>query len=223
MKTNRVTPLRRPRAILFDWDNTLVDNWTVIHTALNTALTAMGHAPWTFAETKQRVRASARDSFPKLFGDRWEEAQEIFYDAFRKAHLEQLREMPGAGAMLGELADAGVYLGVVSNKQGPFLRKEAEYLGWTRHFGRIVGATDAPRDKPAVEPVDMALEGSGVARGPDVWFVGDTDIDLLCAVNSGCVPILLRKEPPAPDEFPAAPPARHVEECRALAMLVADI
>jgi len=222
--TDRSVPaLRRPRAILFDWDNTLVDNWAVIHTALNAALTAMGHAAWTLAETKQRVRASARDSFPVLFGDRWEKAQAIFYDTFRRAHIEQLREMPGAGAMLAELARAGIYLGVVSNKQGPFLRREAEHLGWTGRFGRIVGATDAPRDKPAVEPVEMALDGSGVGRGPEVWFVGDTDIDLVCAVNAGCVPILLRQEPPAPGEFPDAPPARHLQACQELAELVAEI
>ena len=60
MTAQPASPLRRPRAILFDWDNTLVDNWAVIHTALNAALTAMGHTPWTFADTKRRVRASAR-------------------------------------------------------------------------------------------------------------------------------------------------------------------
>ena len=47
-------------------------------------------------------------------------------------------------------------------------------------------------DKPAVAPVEMALAGSGVARGPDVWFVGDTDIDMTCAVNAGCYTVLLR-------------------------------
>lgn len=214
--------LSRPRAVLFDWDNTLVDNWAVIHTALNAALVAMGHERWTLEETRKRVRASARDSFPVLFGDRWEDAQTIFYDSFRKAHLEQLREMPGAGAMLDQLAAAGIYLGVVSNKNGAFLREEADHLGWTSRFGRIVGATDAARDKPAVEPVEMALEGSGVGPGSEVWFVGDTDIDLVCAVNAGCVPILLRGDPPAPGEFPDAAPARHLVECAHLVRLVAE-
>ena len=35
------TPLKRPRAILFDWDNTLVDSWATIHEALNVVMTAM--------------------------------------------------------------------------------------------------------------------------------------------------------------------------------------
>ena len=152
--------LPRPRAILFDWDNTLVDSWGVIHGAINATQLAMGHVPWTFEETRAKVRASARDAFPKMFGDRWEEAQKIFYETFQTTHLERLREMPGAGDLLTALSDAGVYLGVVSNKQGRYLRAEAEHLGWSRHFGQLVGATDAPRDKPAVDPVDMALAGS---------------------------------------------------------------
>ena len=34
-----------PRAILFDWDNTLADNWTAITTAMNATLAAMDRAP----------------------------------------------------------------------------------------------------------------------------------------------------------------------------------
>jgi phosphoglycolate phosphatase len=182
-------PLPRPKAILFDWDNTLVDNWGAIHAAINLTLVAMGHKPWTLEETRVRVAKSLRDSFPVLFGDRWQEARKIFYDSFEAVHLEQLRALPGAGEMLASLRSHGLYLGVVSNKTGRYLRAEAEQLGWTAHFKRLVGATDARADKPAVDPVDMALEGSGISRGPDVWFVGDGAIDLECAVNAGLTPI----------------------------------
>lgn len=213
-------PLRRPQAILFDWDNTLVDNWPVIHDALNATLTAMGHRPWSLEETKARVRASLRDSFPRMFGDRWREAEQIYYDAFSASHLRRLREMPGAGAMLAALAERGLYLAVVSNKQGRFLRLEADRLSWTGFFGRLVGALDAPRDKPAVEPVDLALSGSGIPRGADVWFVGDTEIDIECAVNAGCVPILMRADPPDDHEFVRNRPASHVPGCAALTALI---
>ena len=37
---------------------------------------------------------------------------------------------------------------------------ESNKLGWDRYFeGYLVGATDAPRDKPATDPIFMALEG----------------------------------------------------------------
>ena len=53
----------RPVALLFDWDNTLADTWPAIHHALAVTFRAMDREPWTFEETRARVRASARDSF----------------------------------------------------------------------------------------------------------------------------------------------------------------
>ncbi len=210
----------RPQAILFDWDNTLVDSWPVIHEALEATLVAFGLKPWTLEETRKRVGESMRDSFPALFGDRWEEAGKVFYERFGAVHLNRLRPRPGAERMLADLNEAGVYLGVVSNKKGDYLRSEAAHLGWDAYFGRIVGAFDAARDKPAPAPVEMALAGSGVRPGEKVWFVGDTEIDLECAVNAGCVPVLVRDNAPEPGEFRAHPPAWHFHECLALSNLV---
>lgn len=206
----------RPRAILFDWDNTLVDNWAAIHEALNAAFAAFDRPLWTLSQTRMRVRASLRDSFPTMFGDRWRDAERIFLERFAEMHLAGLHELPGATRMLAAAVAKGLYLGVVSNKHGHFLRSEADRLGWTAMFGRLVGAGDAARDKPAVEPIDLALQGSGIGRGADVWFVGDADIDMICAVNAGCIPILLRGGMPAPDEFPSGPPAGWVADCTAL-------
>src|SRR5262249_1179078 len=203
----------RPRAILFDWDNTLVDNWDVITEAMNAVYDAFGMPRWSIAEAKARIRSSMREAFPRAFGERAREAGRIFSDHFAAHHLERLREMPGAGALLGALADTDVHLAVVSTKRGRFRRLEAERLGWTAHFAKLIGAADAPLDKPAVEPVDMALAGSGIARGPEVWFVGDTDIDMTCAVNAGCLPVLLRREQPQEGGFRPEPPALHVPDC----------
>ena len=212
--------LRPPRAILFDWDNTLVDTWTVIHAALEPTFAAMGVTPWTLEECRQRVRGSARDEFPGLFGERTAEATRLFYERFEAMHLGLLRALPDAGTLLSGLAEQGFRLGVVSNKRGMILRKEAAHLGWDGHFRRLVGATDAPRDKPAPDPVYLALEQEGPPPPGDVWFVGDTDIDMLCAVRAGCVPVLLREDPPAPGEFAGCQPRLHLGNCRALGELL---
>ncbi len=184
-------PIARPRAILFDWDNTLVDSWATIHEALNFVMGAMGKPEWSLDDTRTRVRLSLRESFPMHFGERWREAQTIYLDRFREIHLERLTPLPGREAMLHSLARQEIFLGVVSNKTGPLLRREVERLGWSGFFGSIVGAGDASTDKPACEPVHLALAPSGIPAGEDVWFVGDTAIDMECAKNSGCVGVLL--------------------------------
>ena len=61
--------LINPEAIIFDWDDTLVDNWHSIHAGLNAALIAMGQDPWPIDKTRSNVRRSMRDSFPSLFGE----------------------------------------------------------------------------------------------------------------------------------------------------------
>lgn len=213
----------KPSAILFDWDNTLVDTWPIIHDALNTTLEAFGLDPWSMEDTRVRVRKSLRDSFPDLFGERWRDAEKVFYKRYGDIHAEKLQPIPGAGETLAALAAGGFYLGVVSNKKGEFLRIEAARLGWDRFFGALVGALDAARDKPATEPVDMALRQSGIERGPRVWIAGDADIDLECAQKAGCTPILIREEAPRPGEFDGHPPARHFQGCVELCKFIQNL
>lgn len=215
--------IQLPRAILFDWDNTLVDNWGAIHAAINLTLEAMGHPTWQYDETRLRVQRSLRDSFPQMFGDRWPEARDIYYRSFAEVHLRTLKPMPGALELLEGLARSGLYMAVVSNKTGRFLRLEAEHLDWQGYFAKLVGATDAAKDKPAVEPVDLALADSGIARNASVWFVGDAAVDVECARNAGLTAVLVGDHPTgeiaggAPDGTESV--ARFVD-CFALADLV---
>ena len=209
-------PTHLPKAVIFDWDNTLVDTWPIIHDALNHTFRAWNLPEWTLAETHAKVRKSMRDSFPGIFGDDWEKAGEMFHDRYGAIHAEKLEPAAGAGHLLAHLADSGVYLCVVSNKKGPFLRTEAEALGWAPHFGALVGALDAPRDKPARDPIDMALGPGGMTAGGDVWFVGDADIDMECAHGAGCYPVLIRANEPGADEFVDFPPALHFTDCDSL-------
>lgn len=187
------TALPAPRAVLFDWDGTLVDNWGVIHGALNDVLEAHGMARWSREEALERISRSQRDSFPAIFGPRWQEARDAFYKAFESRHLADMVVLPGAAGLLTDLRTAGIVLGVVSNKQGGYLRKESAHLGWDEHFVSLIGAGDAANDKPSAEPVHLALKDTGIPAGPDVWFIGDSWTDMATAVASGCTGILVQQ------------------------------
>jgi phosphoglycolate phosphatase len=186
----------RPRAVLFDWDNTLVESWEIIHQTLRQTFLDLSREPWTFEQTKAWVRRSMRDSFPEIFGTDAGEAERLFYHHYRQRHIEQLAPLTGARETIAALHDHGIYLGVVSSKQGVLVRNEAAYLGWADFFGRIVGAEDGPDDKPAPGAVALALEGSGIEPGTDVWYIGDTGIDVLCARNADCVALVIGRDPP---------------------------
>jgi phosphoglycolate phosphatase len=215
MKSAAPLGMPRPRAILFDWDNTLVDSWATIHEARNIVMAAMGEPLWSLEETKERARLSLRESFPRQFGERWEEAARIYLEAFRAIHLDWLSALPGRGELLQALADEGIFMGVVSNKTGALLRLEAERIGWSALFGSIVGAGDAAADKPNTAPVLLALDPSGIGAGETVWFVGDTGVDIECARNSGCVPVLLGGEMPD-EELARCTPSLVFSDCSSL-------
>ena len=184
-------PLQVPQAILFDWDNTLVDTWPIIHEALNHCLSEMGHPLWSLAQVKAHIKKSMRDAFPDMFGDKWEDAASIYQHYYRSIHLHNLNALDGAADLLRWLSAQSVYLALVSNKRGPSLRLECDHLGWNGYFSRIVGADDAAHDKPDPAPAVMALEGTALLDEPSrIWFIGDTVVDLECAHNLGATAIL---------------------------------
>ena len=165
--------MTKPKAILFDWDNTLADTWPTIYQAMCETFAAMGHEPWSLEITKERVHRSLRDSFPEIFGDKWEEAGDLYIKNFKNIHLEKLTPLEDAEEVLKALKDTDIYTALVSNKTGESLRLEVDHIGWNGYFSKVIGAKDAEEDKPSIKPVLLALEGSGIVPGHDVWFVGD--------------------------------------------------
>lgn len=200
--------LPQPRAVIFDWDDTIVSSWHIALESLNTALVHMGQEPWTDEEARKRAGPSAKDMFQSLFGARWEEADKIYYDTFNRLIVGNLRIHDDAENLLKTLSEKGIYLAVVSNKRGELLRKEASHAGLSHYFKKIVGAGDATADKPDPAPVTLALEGSGIEAGRDVWFIGDSYMDMRCAFNAKCTPVLIETKPPPEETLVNNPPAK---------------
>ena len=179
----------RPSVLLYDWDNTLVDGWAGITAALNAVFTTFDRPLWSVDDTRNRVRVSLRESFPIMFGDRWEHARDIFYGTLTDTHLDHVTPMPG----VPDILEAGTLWpqGVVSNKAGAFLRREVIHLGWSPFFGPIVGAGDAIADKPDPAPIHMALAQLGRTADRSVWYMGDTALDMQAARTAGVTAVLV--------------------------------
>lgn len=209
-----------PRAILFDWDNTLVNTWPTIVECYRDTFTALGLQPWTAREVQERAHGSLRDLFPTLFGEQASEAERLFYRTFQRIHLERLEPLPGAEALLAHASAAGCYLAVVSNKVGANLRTELAHLGWGRWISKAVGAKDAKRDKPAPDPIFLALDGTGIAPDEHVWMVGDTPADLECAHAAGCLPVYFGNLGQVSERLKKFPPRLHARNCHELAALL---
>lgn len=199
--------LPSPKAILFDWDGTLADAWKAIMAAYNVTRIAMGMDPWDETTARHNIRKSWRDAFPEVFGDRAAEAGKIYREQYGALHEAHLEPIAGSFELLAALQEMQIYTAIVSNKSGDYLRDEVRYFNWGHYFARQIGAGDATRDKPHPAPVELALDGSGIVPGPDVWFVGDTGVDLQVAHATGCTPILVNGQHLKPGEREEFPPA----------------
>ena len=180
---------RRPSLLLYDWDNTLVDGWAGITAALNAAFDAFGLPHWSVQDTRERARVSMQESFPKLFGEEWKRARDVFLASLAEQHLDHVRPMDGAADLL--VAGAAWTQGVVSNKTGRFLRAEVTHLGWDGHFSTVVGAGDAAADKPDPASILLALRNLSVSPDPTIWYLGDTASDMQAARAAGITAVLV--------------------------------
>jgi phosphoglycolate phosphatase len=176
-----------PRAIIFDFDNTLVD--TMHHVKQAREVTLQSFGIWSDARI-ENSSASSNDFFALFPGDKQAVVIECFYKAYRESTIAGVKIFPGAEDFLRLLKAFNIPLVIVSNKKQLLLQEEIQQLNWGQYFVSIVGSNGIRADKPGKDGVHHALSSLALQPSADIWFVGDSNIDIECAVNVGCFPLL---------------------------------
>lgn len=173
-------------AVLFDLDGTLVDSHLAIAESMVQALGAHGIA----IEVDRLVPmiGPPMDTLAQQLGATPDEAAAINRDYLRLYHGEYIRHTPehdGATELLRGLREAGIALGIVTNKVEEGARIVVEVEGWGDLFGAVAGRdTPGAAAKPSPDAARYVLERLGVS--PErAAFVGDTEYDVRCAVAAG--------------------------------------
>ncbi len=211
-----------PAAVIFDWDNTLIDTFPVIFAGHNRAREAMGKPAWSEDEARANIRLAAKDAFPLWYNERAKEAEKIYADYVRANHLNTLEVFEHAKALLDFLKGAGVPMAIVSNKRREFLRAEVDGTGWTPYFTVIMGADDVSGPgKPSPEGILSAMQRMNLAEDDRkaAWYVGDTETDIKAAQAAGVIPVFIENTTMIdPGRIAALRPAfsfKNPEECLA--------
>jgi HAD superfamily hydrolase (TIGR01662 family) len=167
------------KAVFFDWDNTLVYAWPTLLNSLNAALRHFDLPEVTLDEMKVHARSSTREGFPRLFGENWQEAHTIFYQAINE-YKDDLKLYDGVSQQLQLLKDVGYNVAIISNKKNSLLNEEIERFGIFSDL--VFGAGDFLYDKPHPEMGLAALKHFSL-QPQDVVYIGDSITDWIFAKN----------------------------------------
>jgi HAD superfamily hydrolase (TIGR01509 family) len=163
------------RAVLFDWDGTLVDSAECSYRSYVQVFAAFG-------------KRFGRDDFQRTYSpnwhrtyvamevpeDRWPEADALWLEHYTR---EESRLIPGAREALERLRGEALAQGLVTSGERTRIERELGLHGLGAFFGAVVCGGDVPRRKPHPEALLVALAQLGVPPVEAV-YVGDSPEDV---------------------------------------------
>ncbi|MBQ4874850.1 MAG: HAD family hydrolase [Rickettsiaceae bacterium H1] len=173
-----------PEAIIFDWDNTLVDVQSSLDFALEQTMIEMKY------DAKQvkndRKSYTSRNKFLQgKFKNGWKKANEIYDKYIKLSPVGGVSLFKHAKEVLDFAVDNQILMVIVSNKFGTDLRSEIAQLKLSDYFVSIIGSGDTNEDKPSAIPAQKALAEVRLKLSKKIWFVGDSISDMECARKLG--------------------------------------
>lgn len=182
--------VKRARALVFDFDGTLVDSNAIKHRAFERCF---ADAP---AARREAIAAYCRGSHHT---PRWEKFRHVYEQILKRPYTFELQEkllrrfdiettrpiarapeIPGASRFLAQAARTHVTALLSSTPQEALL-DILDRRGWRGHFQTVQGA---PVNKTKWLARWRATQGYG---GDEVVFFGDTAEDARAAQRAGCV------------------------------------
>lgn len=192
--------MKQYKAVIFDWDGTLVDSTDWVLGAHNHVRQFMDQPLWAKDDIFGCSSLSTRELYPKIYGDKAQEAMALLFEYTDKYNLESAKPYDGAKDVLDVLVQMDMPLGVVSNKRHEALKAVIDHMEWSEYFSSTVGAGHADRDKPSAIPLLFSINEIHSDMTPaDILYVGDTETDLLCAQNTGCDAVFIQNGGERPD------------------------
>jgi len=177
----------KPRALLFDFDGTLVDTAEAICRTFRQVLISHGVSPMEDHQIRTLIGQPLRDMLTLATGRSDEKEIEKLTGEYRRIAAQVdgdcVRLFPGVEAFLAGLSD-DVRKGIVTSRSHAGTRSILRSFGLESQFQAGVGIEDVIRPKPHPEPVLRALEMLGA--DPDMGImIGDTVSDMMAGTRAG--------------------------------------
>lgn len=176
------------KAILFDFDGTLVDSAPGIVKTMEQTFLAMGVSVPSEAEMRATIGLPLRQALQQLAGLTDEDAAkavEVYRKLFRVYEVNYVTIFPEVIETLNKLHDQGIRMAIVTSRDEESLKLIADKRGLSALFETYVTGADGFRPKPAPDMV-LALLDRMHLSADEALVVGDTTFDIEMGNSAHC-------------------------------------
>ncbi|MBK3495992.1 pyrophosphatase PpaX [Viridibacillus sp. YIM B01967] len=175
---------RKIKALLFDFDGTLLDtNELIIQTFLR-VLDTKFPGKYSREDVLPFLGPSLKETFSIVDLEHVDELVQDYRKWNIAHHDELVTEFDGILETLHALKAAGIRLAIVSTKRQDMLAKGIRVLKAEGMFEVIIGLDDVKNVKPDPEPILLALQKMGLQKD-EVIMIGDNSHDIEGGQNAG--------------------------------------
>lgn len=207
------------RAVLFDWDGTLIDSYHADSQAYLHMFRVLG-IPWGLDELEKHYSPDWHNVYRAagLAKERWAEADRLWRAGYRE-HRPVLQF--GANQVVRRLA-AKYRLGLVTSGSRIRVRTQLRAFGLESIFSALVFGDDVPRRKPHPASLWLALGRMG-AEPASAVYVGDAPEDVAMAQRAGVVAVGVIGHSPVPQRLRESRPDALINRITALPGVLAHL
>ncbi len=178
------------KAVIFDFDGTLVDSSRSIVSTFNAVLSHYGVPEWDEDRIRKGIGRPLMELFHEIFANGQPTPQhlvETYVRLSQKNGYEEVKLLPGVLETLDHFSGR-VSLGIATSRTSGSTRAILQRFKLGRRFGAIVGIDMVQNPKPHPEPVAQVLKALGV-EPRHALLVGDTPDDIHAARGAEVLPV----------------------------------
>ena len=178
------------KLVIFDLDGTLLNTIADLAQSTNHALRTLGYPTHELSEYPFMVGNGINKLFERALPEGEKTPENVlrmraeFIPYYNVHNADMSQPYPGIQALLNRLQALGIQLAVASNKYQAATRALISRFFPTIPFAVVLGQREGIPTKPDPAIVDEILARTGIAR-EDTLYVGDSDVDMRTALNSG--------------------------------------
>ena len=186
------------KAVLFDLDGTLIDSVPAYFKLMESILDAVGLPPASrpmIADFMARGLPAFENMIPAEMHDQKDQLIEECLTIGRKLLKKKLQDdvdlIPGVEKLFHILAQRKIPIGIVSSTMRAYIDIKLEPLaakGIKKLLSSVVATEDAPRKKPAPDPLIVCARELAVPLQRCV-YIGDSNVDIQAGNEAGMLTV----------------------------------